>query len=82
MKVVLGMPFLAFSNADFQFGAERLTWRSYTAAEALPTARQVELIDNTSLLRRSWMKILKRLSCRSPPWKPGSQQYTLPWPLC
>ncbi len=39
MKVVLGMPFLAFSNADFQFGAERLTWRSYTAAEALPTAR-------------------------------------------
>ena len=45
MKVVLGMPFLALSNADIQFGAERLTWRSYTAAEALPTARRVELID-------------------------------------
>ncbi len=39
MKVVLGMPFLALSNADIQFGAERLTWRSYTAAEALPIAR-------------------------------------------
>ncbi len=45
MKVVLGMPFLALSNADIQFGAERLTWRSYTAAEALPTAKRVELID-------------------------------------
>ncbi len=45
MKVVLGMFFLAFSNGDIQFGAERLTWRSYTAAEAFPTAGQVELID-------------------------------------
>ena len=45
MEMVLGMLFLALSNADIQFGAERLTWRSYTAAEALPTARQVEPID-------------------------------------
>ncbi len=42
--VVLGMPFLALSNADFQFGAEELTWRSYIAAEALPTTNRVELI--------------------------------------
>ncbi len=34
MKLVLGMSFLAISNADIQFGAERLTWRSYIAAEA------------------------------------------------
>ncbi len=45
MKVVLGMLFLAFSNADIRFGAKRLTWMSYTAAEALPKARQVEMID-------------------------------------
>ena len=45
MKVVLRILFLALSNADFQFEAERLTWRSYTAAEALLTARQMELID-------------------------------------
>ena len=45
IKVALGMPFLALSNADIQFGAGRLTWRSYTAAEVLPTARRVELID-------------------------------------
>ncbi len=39
------MPFLSLSNADFQFGAGELTWRSYTVAEALTTAKQVELID-------------------------------------
>ncbi len=45
MKMVLGMLFLAFSNADIQFGAEELTWRTYTVAEALPTTSRVELID-------------------------------------
>ncbi len=45
IEVVLGMPFLALNNADFQFGAKELTWRSYTIAEALPTTSQVELID-------------------------------------
>ena len=45
MEVVLGMLFLSFSNADFQFDAGELTWRSYIVAEALPTARRVELIN-------------------------------------
>ncbi len=45
MEVVLGMLFLALSNADFQFGVEKLIWRSYTIAEALPTTSQVKLID-------------------------------------
>ncbi len=45
MEVILGMPFLSLSNANFQFGAGELTWRSYTVAEALPTARRVEFID-------------------------------------
>ncbi len=45
MEVVLGMLFLTFSNADFQFGAEVLTWRSYTAAETLSTTSRVELIN-------------------------------------
>ena len=39
------MPFLAFSNGDIQFAEKELTWRSYTAAEALPTTKWVELID-------------------------------------
>ncbi len=45
MEVVLGMPFLDLSNANFQFGAEELTWRTYTVTEALPTSSRVELID-------------------------------------
>ena len=45
MEVVLGMPFLTLSNADIQFAEKKLTWRSYTAAEALPTTKRVELID-------------------------------------
>ena len=43
--MVLGIPFLTLSNADIQFAAKELTWRSYTAAEALPTTKRVEFID-------------------------------------
>ena len=39
MEVVLGMLFLALSNANIQFDTESFTWRSYHAAKALLTAR-------------------------------------------
>ena len=39
------MPFLTLSNSDIQFAEKKLTWRSYTAAEALPTTKRVELIN-------------------------------------
>ncbi len=42
--IVLGMPFLTMSNADVDFQARDLQWRSYTTGEVLPTTRQVELI--------------------------------------
>ncbi len=45
MEVVLRMLFLALNNADFQFSAKKFTWRTYTAAEALPTTSQVKLMD-------------------------------------
>ncbi len=45
IAVVLGMSFLFVSNVHFQFGAGELTWRSYTVAGALPTARRVEFIN-------------------------------------
>ena len=46
MEIVLRMPFLAFNNADVEFtGLEKLTWRSYITAKALPTTNWVELID-------------------------------------
>ena len=45
MEMVLGMLFLILSNADIQFAEKKFTWRSYTAVEALPITKQVELID-------------------------------------
>ncbi len=42
--IVLGMPFLTMSNADVNFQAWDLQWRSYTTGEVLPTTRRVELI--------------------------------------
>ena len=44
MEVVLGMPFLTFSNTDIQFAKKELTWRSYTAVKASPTTKRVKLI--------------------------------------
>ena len=44
-EVVLGMPFLKISNANVAFGEEKLTWKSYTTNEALPTTKQVQLVD-------------------------------------
>ena len=44
-EIVLGMPFLTLSNADVQFVEKKLTWRSYTTAEALLTSKRVELIN-------------------------------------
>ena len=45
MEVVLGMPFLTFNNTDIQFAEKELTWKTYTTKEALPTPRQVEIIN-------------------------------------
>ncbi len=42
--IVLGMPFLTISNADVNFQARDLQWRSYTTGDVLPTTRRVELI--------------------------------------
>ena len=45
IKVVLGMPFLTFRNADIQFAEKKLTWKTYTTEEVLPTTRQVKIIN-------------------------------------
>ena len=45
LEVVLGMLFLTLSKADIRFAERELVWRTYTAAEALPTTRRVEIID-------------------------------------
>ncbi len=43
-NIVLGMLFITMSNADIDFQAQDLQWRSYTIGDVLPTTRQVELI--------------------------------------
>ena len=45
------MPFLTLDNANIQFEEKELTWRSYTAAQALPTIKRVELIDKKEFAR-------------------------------
>ena len=46
IEVVLGMLFLALSNADVEFiKLAKLIWRFYTAAKALPTTSRIKLID-------------------------------------
>ena len=39
------MLFLTLSNTDIQFAKKELTWRSYTAKEALPITQKIELIN-------------------------------------
>ena len=45
LEVVLGMLVLTSSKADVRFAERELVWRTYTATEALPTTRRVEIID-------------------------------------
>ncbi len=66
MEVVLGMPFLSLSNADVKFAElGKLTWRTYTAAEALLTTSRVKLIDKREFARATQDKI----------WRPSSYMY-------
>ncbi len=45
IEVVLEISFLSFNNADVKFAElGKLTWRSYTAVEALPTTNWLEFI--------------------------------------
>ncbi len=44
LDIVFGIPFLTMTNADVNFQAQDLQWRSYTTGELLPSTRQVELI--------------------------------------
>ncbi len=43
--IVLEIPFLTINNADVDFQARDLQWRSYTTGDVFPITRQVELIE-------------------------------------
>ena len=44
-EVILGMPFLKLSNADVSFSEGKLMWKSYNTNKALPTTKQIQIID-------------------------------------
>ena len=44
-EVILGISFLKISNADVSFGERTLTWKTYTINKALPTTKQVQIIN-------------------------------------
>lgn len=45
LQIVLEIPFIFFNNANVSFLRKKLSWRSYTAAEALLITKLVEVID-------------------------------------
>ena len=45
VELVLKMSFLTLSNANIQFAQKKLTLRFWTIAKALPTIKQVKIID-------------------------------------
>ena len=44
-EVILKMLFLKISNTDILFNKETLTWKSYITNKALPTTKQVQIVD-------------------------------------
>ena len=44
-KVILGIPFLKFNNTNVLFGKKTLTWRTYITNKALPSTKQVQIIN-------------------------------------
>ena len=55
-EVVLDLLFFTLSNTDIQFVEKKLTWRSYTIAEALPTTKRVELINKKEFAKAALNK--------------------------
>ena len=51
IEVVFEIPFFTFNNADILFVNQKLTWKTYTTKEALPTIQRVELIDKKKFAR-------------------------------
>ena len=45
LEMILEILFFTLSKADIWFAERKLVWRTYTAAEALPMTKRVEIID-------------------------------------
>ena len=49
-NIVLEMFFLTMNNADIDFQAQDLQWRSYTTRDILLTTKQIELIEKNEFI--------------------------------
>ena len=49
-EIILRMFFLKLSNADVLFGKRTLIWRIYITNKALPTTKQVQIIDKKDIV--------------------------------
>ena len=49
-EVILGLLFLKINNADMLFGEKTLTWKTYTINKALPTTKQVQIINKKNFV--------------------------------
>lgn len=54
VKMVLQISFLILSNANIWFDKKKLTWKSYTAAKALPIIKQIEIIDKKKFAKTAF----------------------------
>ena len=59
IEIIIGMPFLTFSNANMQFAEKKLTWRSYTIKKTLPTIWKIELIDKKEFAKAALDEYIK-----------------------
>lgn len=60
IEIVLEISFLSLNNINIKFAElKKLTWRSYTTIEALPTAYQIELIKKRKLAKLALDKNFK-----------------------
>ena len=51
IEVILKMLILTLTNADIQFAEKKLSWRFYTAVEALPSMKWVEVINKNEFAK-------------------------------
>lgn len=51
IKMVLEMIFLTLNDVNIQFVEKKFTWRSYIIVKALPTIKQVEIIDKKAFAK-------------------------------
>lgn len=51
IDLIIEMLLLAFCNTDIQFNTQYFTWKFYSIAKTLPTARPIELINKHKLAK-------------------------------